>query len=103
MQIEGCLIRIASEDDSAASVEGKVLLDDILDSDAVGATIDGISAEHIEVALVVVGGSDGTFAIQRNILLRIGIHQEVQRGVGCGIDEEVDVDIGIGGAAGRAR
>ena len=100
MQIQGCLIRIASEDDCATSVEGEVLLNDVLNGDAVGTMIDGIGAEHIEGSLVMVGGSDGALTVQRNIVLRVGIHQEVQSGVGRGVDEEVDIDIGVGGSAG---
>ena len=47
-----------------------------------------------------IGGTDGTLAVQRDIVLGVSIHQEVQCGVGCGVDEEVDVDIGAGGTAG---
>ena len=47
-----------------------------------------------------IGGTDGSLAVQRDIVLGVCIHQEVQGGVWCGVDEKVDVDIGAGGAAG---
>ena len=94
LQIEGCLIRIAAEDDGAAGVEGKVLLDDVLDGDAVSAVVDGIGAEHVEGSFIIKGGADGAVAVEVDIVVGIGIHQEAQGSGGRAVDEEVDVDVG---------
>ena len=57
--------------------------------------IDGIGAEHVEGALVVEGGTDGTIAVERDVVVGVGVHQQTETGIGRGVDEEVDIDIGI--------
>ena len=41
------------------------------------------------------GGSDSALTIQGDIVLGIGIHQEFDSSRWCGVDQEVDIDIGI--------
>ena len=54
---------VASEDDGTAFQEGEVLLDDILDGDAIGAILYGIGAEHLERSLVVERRTDAATAM----------------------------------------
>ena len=69
LKVECCIIRIASKDNRTSAIEGKVLLNDVLDSNAVGAVVDGIGSEHIESPLVMERGSNGSIAIESDIIL----------------------------------
>ena len=55
--------------------------------------IDSIGAEHIEGTLVVEGGADGAVAVQGDVVIGVGIHQQAQGGLWGAIDEEIDKDI----------
>ena len=54
LQVQVGVIGVASERDAAAFVEDKVLLNYVLDGYPVCSMQHGISAEHVETALVVV-------------------------------------------------
>ena len=56
--------------------------------------VDGIGAEHVEGALVVVGGADVAVAVEGDVVVGVGVHQQAEGGVGRGGDEEVEVDVG---------
>ena len=84
---------VATKDDSAAILESEILLNDILDGDAVGATFYGIGAEHMERAFVIERSADTTTTIERDVVVGFGIHQDTQRALWRRVDIEVDIDI----------
>ena len=95
LQVECRLIGVASEDDGSTTVEGEVLGEDVLDGDVVGAVVDGVGAEHVEGTFIMIGGADGAVAVEGDIVVGAGIHQQLEGGVGCGVDQEVEVDVGF--------
>ena len=62
--------------------------------------IDGIGAEHVECAFIMIGGTDGAFTVQVDIVLRGGVHQQSHGGVGRCVDQQVQIDVGVCGSAG---
>ena len=97
LQVECSLIGIATKHDGTTAVKRKVLLDDILDGDAVRAVINGVGSKHIKRALVVERCAYRTVTIKGDVILGAFVHQQLQGGVGRGVNLEVDVDIRIVG------
>ena len=97
LQVECCLIGIATKHDGTTAVKRKVLLDDILDGDAVRAVINGVGSKHIKRALVVERCAYRTVTIKGDVILGAFVHQQLQGGVGRGVNLKVDVDIRIVG------
>ena len=93
LQVEVGMQRVASEDDGTAFQEGEVLLDDILDGDAIGAILYGIGAEHLERPLVVERRTDAATAMERDVVVGLGVHQDAERTLWRGVDIEVDIDV----------
>ena len=93
LQVESGHIWIAPKYNSSPRVEGKILFNDILDSYPVCTVIDGIGTKHIERSFIIKSSTDCAIAIQGNIVVGIGIHQQAQGRRWCTVNEEVDIDI----------
>ena len=93
LQVQIGMQRVASKDDGATILEGEVFLDDILDGDAIGSTLNGIGTKHMERPLVVERRTDAATAMERDVVVGLGVHQDAERTLGRGVDIEVDIDI----------
>ena len=85
---------IAAEGYRAAFLELEVLLDDVLDGELVNAVVDVIVAKHVERTFIIIGGANGSVAVECDVVARLLVHDDFQRGVGGGIDVEVQSDVG---------
>ena len=102
LKIEGRIVGITTKDDGTTTIKGEVLLDNVLDSDAVSAMVYGIGSEHVECPFVMERGTDGAVAIEGDVIVGCGIHQQTHGSLWRGVNQEVNIDIGIRGAC-RSR
>ena len=52
----------------------EILLDNVLNSNAIGTMINGIGAKHIKWAFVMEAGTNGTLTVEGNVVIRRCIH-----------------------------
>ena len=93
LQIEGSIVGVTAEHDRAAFEEYEVLLDDVLNGDAIGAVSHAIGAEHAETALVVEVSLNVACAVQRDVVAGTCVHQQANGGLWCAVDFHVQVQV----------
>ena len=74
---------------------GKVehLLYDVLNGQLIDAVVDVVGAEDIDAAFVEPVGPQRPTAVERDVVVGRLVHDDAQRSVGRGVDEEADVDV----------
>ena len=94
LEVECSIVWVTTERNSTALLELEVFFDNVLDGELVDAVVDVVVAKHIEAALIIIGGTYGTIAVEGNVVARLLVHDDLQRGTGCSVDVEVQTYVG---------
>ena len=87
--------RIAVEGDGAAVLNDEVLADDFLEAELIDSLIEAVTAEELDIALVVELRTYVAGASSADVVACDGVHDDAHRGVGGGIHNEVQTDVRI--------
>ena len=93
LQVEWGVVWVASEGNGSALQEVEVFLDEVLDGELVHTMVYHIVAKHVERALVEVVGLYHSVAVERDVVARLLVHDELHSEVLVGGDEEVDAHV----------
>ena len=93
-EVEVGIAWITAKSDGTALLEGEVTLDDVLDGQFIDATIYNVVTIEFHATFIIIGGANDACTVQVDIVSACLVHDDLQRSVGCGMDEEVDMYVG---------
>lgn len=94
LHIEEGIVGVTAEGDGASLVEGEVATQEILDGHLIEAVVGNVVAEDVEPAFVEIVDTQVARAKEVDIVASGLVHKEVETGIGSGMNEEVEVEIG---------
>ena len=77
-------------------LEEELSCDKILNGKLIGAALYLIVAEHVECSFVEIGSTKHTVPVQRYVVAALAVHDNAQRGITAGVDEEINTQVGGG-------